>query len=325
MGFVLCSCASTREQVWKERRDPGQVRTKQWAKLCEPYAKMSYLAYRSASEKDVDISRRFEKDLAAMRWRYIGKCEPRKDEEGYGLYFDVWQKGSGPQRELVFAFRGTEFNEPSDWVSNFRWLRWVKRGRPDQYNVGRSECMRIMASLMPESDLKKVRVVTTGHSLGAGIAESVLYGSVPYVDQAIVFDPSPVTGFMDLDKNIRDEYYSLPYRESFSGARVVRVYAKGEILQYVRNTTQVFYHHHTLIHQVEFDIEGGKGAITKHSMRELADSIHRVATATPVLPPPSQKLPYERKPKYFQRLDTPVEPEATPPAGSFTEGINRSR
>jgi pimeloyl-ACP methyl ester carboxylesterase len=50
-----------------------------------------------------------------------------------------------------------------------------------------------------QQGLKPARFITTGHSLGGGLAQHMLYSFPDHVEQAIVFDPSSVTAYADVD------------------------------------------------------------------------------------------------------------------------------
>jgi len=281
--LVFNSCAPSREQVWMKSRDPKQNRTAQWSKFCTPYAKMSFLAYGAApvpsletvQSKDDDrtLAYQFSQSLEMDGWSLVEK----ELSTTKGLHFDIWKRNAGNRKEYVIAFRGTEATDPADWLANFRWFRWARYTAADQYTNARIESKNELRKLISEAEIHNSRVVTTGHSLGGGIAQGVFYSDTDYIDQAVVFDTSPVTGFLELDRDTRDKYKSLPYRETFPRDRVVRVYQRGEILQYVRNFTQTFYRPHPLVHEVEFDMAFGSGFITKHNMGLLAKEIEKKA------------------------------------------------
>lgn len=286
---------------------------------------MSYLSYvsgenetgdKNAEElmKDQEFIKKYEKALKDDGWKLLGNCDLKdKNEPGYGLYFDVWERKAADSkpREVVFAFRGTQFSELNDWLSNLRWFRSLRLTRTDQYAVARENSLIMLGDIMSDSAAQKAKVTTTGHSLGGGLAETVLYRSVPWVDQAIVFDPSPVSGFFDLSHDIQEQYLSLPFRDSFSAHRVVRAYAKGEILAFVRNTLQLFSHPHPLIYTVEFKTGGASGLINKHSMLELTKTICESAEPQFVRQVEPQKLP-NKTPDFLHRYKSHLDMVSTP-------------
>lgn len=333
--ILLSSCTTYREQVWKTKNDPAQVRTHQWALACKPYAMMSYLSYVSgeketgdkaaeAKKTEVEFIKKYEKDLKDAGWRLLGNCDLNdKNKPGYGLYFDVWENRTVSPREVVFAFRGTQFSEINDWLSNLRWFRWASNTKDDQYAVARTNSLIMLGDIMSDREAKKAKVTTTGHSLGGGLAETVLYRSVPWVDQAVVFDPSPVSGFLDLSHGLRQQYLSLPFRDTFAGHRVVRAYAKGEILAYVRNAIQLFYRPHPLIYSVEFKTGGATGLINKHSMLELTKTICESAEPQFIKPVEPQKLEGGNT-DFFNRYKSHLDMVSTPPAETSAKPVAQS-
>jgi pimeloyl-ACP methyl ester carboxylesterase len=158
-----------------------------------------------------------------------------------GLYVEVWEKRTSPA-VIAIVFRGTEFNSVKDWISNLRWFLWFVPWLEDQYTVvsrrvGREFVDRLAERRpeIPRDGAKAFRVVAAGHSLGGGLAQHVAYSMpltssagapVPRVSRVYAFDPSPVTGWSSVARELR--------RANAAGLRVDRVFEHGEILAYVR-------------------------------------------------------------------------------------------
>ena len=91
---------------------------------------------------------------------------------------------------VILAFRGTQINNARDWFANFSWFTGAF-GIDDEYTEARRVFISIKQKLKDQFGNKAFSFVTTGHSLGGGLAEHIAKG-FPCVD-AVVFDFSPVT------------------------------------------------------------------------------------------------------------------------------------
>lgn len=213
--------------------------------------------------------------LAREHWRRIDHYTGVPGQPSEGLYFEVWERKIRSQHEVVFAFRGTNLKEWADWRSNLRWFRFLRRThqKDDQYDVARREVLKIHKRLRAQPGGDKIKFSTTGHSLGGGLAQHAFYACLPQMNRTVVFDTSPVTGFMDLPKAQRLKFHQMTYRETFPYYRVLRVHENGEILEYIRRFTQTFYREDSMIRAVEVEVEHGGSSINKHSMARLTRGI----------------------------------------------------
>jgi len=117
------------------------------------------------------------------------------------LRVEVWEHR--PSRLLVVAFGGTVFTNIKDWISD---LRWFIPYHHDQY----TDVVKIFApafiaeyerrAALPDGDyLLNVRLLSSGHSLGVGLAQQFAY-ALPAntehlrVQKVYAFDPSPGSG-----------------------------------------------------------------------------------------------------------------------------------
>ncbi len=187
--------------------------------------------------------------------------------------------------DVVIAFRGTDFTKLNDWKSNLRWITRFLPGE-DQYNVLHRRSKEIIdralngaKKLLPET--RSFAIYTTGHSLGGGLAQSLAYTD-RRVEGAVVFNPSPVTGYSTV---VRDD-------EVNCNVRLLRVYERGEALQYVRSFIRQFYTLSDNIHEVAFDLLHSHGnPFRNHSMQAFRDALQEVAKVGEGTLVPIAKLP----------------------------------
>lgn len=173
-----------------------------------------------------------------IRWQEI----PRLDEGGPGtlgadmrevhLRAEVWS--SEERHQVIVAFGGT-----AGWVdtkANARWfVSWFGETH-DQYSVVSRgfkdaflEAYRARALQPGGKWLQTAELVSTGHSLGAGLAQRFAYSLPPEagrkVSTVFAFDTSPVSGKR-----------SSPYWEQDRiGLSVFRIYNRDETLAFIRS------------------------------------------------------------------------------------------
>jgi hypothetical protein len=296
-GCVSSKPGYARERVERTRRHLGKVETCQRVGRIRPYALMSELAYQGDRITGERRARQddFRRHLESAGWRLLTNRTDSSftNENSPGLHFYVWENRSLPKPHLVVAFRGTEFKDSLDWRANARWLLPFSR-RQDQYEQARQDVFEYLQRQLSPPDTNVV-IVTTGHSLGAGLAQSIFYSSysrVPgsRVTQCYAFDPSPVTGALQLGtgeqrKAARDARQQTQARLAGDKVKgepslahfdfgIVRVYEGGEILAYPRSLLRQFWPLHPLIAELRFDFTDRGHAVGQHAMSVLAESLY---------------------------------------------------
>lgn len=147
---------------------------------------------------------------------------------------EVWS--SEKEGKVIVAFAGTAAASLQDWKSNFRWVL-APFPRHDAFDV-------LTTTFVPEfvnayrkrrdqpggEWLKTAQVISTGHSLGAGLAERFAYSlnakyGIPRVKDVYAFDPSPVSGKRSVEG----------WEEQARGLTIYRIYNRGEILASIRS------------------------------------------------------------------------------------------
>ncbi len=233
-----------------------------------PYAAMSALAYAEDSScgttdpKITDNERaKLESALLARGWQEVKDVQwlpPCEDD--VGLFFRVW-KLEADTRHVVVAFRGTWGFK--DWL--YGNLHWLTRFLPmeDQYSRARMAAQRVFDRL-PEEPQKATHFYTTGHSLGGGLAQHVLYSYPNKVAQALAFDPSSVTGFVDQEPANQVSACQCSSSELNGEPRIFRVYDAYEVLASLRIFHKTFLPPERHIQEVRFP------NAASHSMKDLA-------------------------------------------------------
>lgn len=148
-----------------------------------------------------------------------------------GMGIQVWVRKADRCGEMVVAFRGTDFHQSDDWLSN---LRWVTRVLPihDQYEQAREHVDRMIDDAIAKLGCTPKRITAVGHSLGGGLAQHAAYSQMPGkrvgISRVYAFDPSFVTGYGD--RAIQGERLERTTKR----LKIDRIYEHGEILAYPR-------------------------------------------------------------------------------------------
>lgn len=197
-----------------------------------------------------------------------------------GLFVEVWEKESSPT-VIAVVFRGTEFTSLKDWVSNLRWFLRFLPLYEDQYTVVSKrvgqEFVDRLVQRRPElvaGDTTRIRIVTTGHSLGGGLAQHLSYAmpptstskvEVPRVANAYAFDSTPVTGWSTVASDRRSANADKLW--------IDRVFEHGEVLAYIRLLLSYMNPpsaEHPSIREIRYNFVQSANPFSSHSMRLLA-------------------------------------------------------
>jgi len=205
-------------------------------------------------------------------------------EDDTGLMYYVWERQAGNQMIVAVAFRGTSGGK-NDWIYGNMW--WLTRllPTPNQYEMARVHMRQILSyydALAVEQGMQPPRFITTGHSLGGGLAQHMLYAFPNRIEQVIAFDPSPVTASVDVSETAKEveKCSCLPERLKHIGvnlgseARILRVYFDYEILSSLRLPHKTFLGLLPYVQEVTFNLSGSWRPISRHSMSALAEAIY---------------------------------------------------
>lgn len=252
-AVFLASCASLEQQpdqAWI--RAPGHregslapVATK--AQEHWQYAWISEAAYQESEgegagfDSDCQDPKTVLEENGWSKWRDFPDGELASDLKKAHLRAEVWYN---PRlNTITVAFGGTVFRSGQDWISNLRWF--IPGDRNDEYTAlvrrfipaWRAKFVALKGK--PENKLlASATLVSTGHSLGGGLAQQFAYalpndGGLPRVSKVYAFDPSPVTGYYSVERSIRDA--------NRQNLEIERIYENGEVLASLRSLLAVVY------------------------------------------------------------------------------------
>jgi pimeloyl-ACP methyl ester carboxylesterase len=206
--------------------------------------------------------------LQAAGWQRVKAAEfiPACEDE-IGLFYHVWQRQTPAATEVVLTFRGT-WGFKDWWYGNLYWLRRLF-SNDHQYARARNHAKRIIDLFRTHAAGKPVKFYATGHSLGGGLAQSVLYERPADFIQAIAFDPSSATAY-----TTRSDTTTPLTPCNCSGAvvepRIYRVYESYEVLANLRIFHKFFFPPEAWINEVRFDYAESLNSVAQHSMTQLA-------------------------------------------------------
>lgn len=251
------------------------------------YGLLSAWAYRNDWAKDIAMMEEAEADDVKKweawidehweRWTDLPSDGLKEKANELGLYFDVYNSRSDADpKRIVIAFRGTE--SWRDWLSNFRWFRLTRfiPGFRDQYTVVALDLVdEFLRQLMARSlNRHDVEIVTTGHSLGGGLAQQFAYAlkvpddvsaTIQPVSYVYAFHPSPVTGWYSVSKATRER--------NAKDLSIDRIFEHGEILAYIRLLLSKFYPPSATapeIREIRFNFDKSRSVLKNHSMLAFA-------------------------------------------------------
>jgi hypothetical protein len=204
-----------------------------------------------------------------------------------GMYFEVLERELEPHT-IVVVFEGTNFSELPDWKANLRWFLRFIPGFKDQYTLAAKDVAEEFLAeikskpskyrfdgdkkMLVSADGTPIKIMSTGHSLGGGLAQHFAYtfkqepidGRGPKVSEVFAFDSSPVTGWFSVSDP--------PRSYNADGLTVNRMFEHGEVLAYIRLFTSrlAIRSENPAIWEYRYNFDPKAKIIKNHSMRGLA-------------------------------------------------------
>jgi hypothetical protein len=207
-----------------------------------PYAWLSTAAYGSPTSTKAEEVSKFSEARASLgdhwlMWTDFPNSELLVEMNSVHLRAQVWEKPS--ENLIVVAFGGTDASNRNDWKSNTHWAHSFLK---DEYTVLGEKFAPAFAQMLARKMREpnrgyngKLRIHSTGHSLGAGLAQKFAYSlpasdyQIPRVEKVYAFDPSPVTSFVNTLASVREE--------NTEGLEINRIFERGEVLAILRAIT----------------------------------------------------------------------------------------
>jgi len=252
------------------------------AKRHREYAWLSVAAYghQQDKEREKDAVTKLGKD-GWVRWDLTSFLPEAviKTLEKLHLRVDVWQKPNPDgSRTVAVIFGGTVITSLRDWGSN---LRWFIPFHEDEYTA----TVKLFSPLFVKELNEQIRLdsaiklVATGHSLGAGLAQQFAYSvqdepNSPKVGEVYAFDPSPVTGYFSVGKRRRTY--------NCDGLKIDRIYERREILAILRSFTSVIFPPSKVnpaICGARYMLLKSDNLVKQHSIIRMAMGLERIVSA----------------------------------------------
>jgi hypothetical protein len=221
--IVLTACATVDPDFAVRRENvPGQAK-RELVKLTELSTKDPNLTdLRDAAILSAAIYRPEEALPATPEWTAVAvrQAPPLDDKlETPALTYGLWVNTNRKPATALLVFRGTAI--AADWYSNLRWVTLLIPRVEDLYEKTTRITPQIVQDIRAQYGAD-TQIITAGHSLGGGLAQTAAYAACGDIAIVFAFDPSPVT-----HHTVRNTCTDQPQY-------FYRVYERNEALSWVR-------------------------------------------------------------------------------------------
>jgi hypothetical protein len=135
--------------------------------------------------------------------------------------YRVWVNETTSPATAMIVFRGTAI--PLDWYSNLRWITAAIPRVEDHYDQTVAVTQKIVDDIRARYG-KDTVIISAGHSLGGGLAQTAAYSTCGAIRTVFAFDSSPVTKHRVMNR----------CDEGASAKTFYRVFEGSEALSYAR-------------------------------------------------------------------------------------------